>query len=243
MSDAPHVSRHTKMCPFCAKLSRYLSEVLFQSPCPCRNVKGSLAQVFTCYCERQSATCNEGDGERNVVGSVKLCDNCCLLGPAMVRVVACIPCRATTLKMKTTDSVMTTTGSTFSPGDSSVYSPRCSLASCFTKTSRSLRSLISCRKHSDVDHLFLIHIVVTPSTTRSQGSLTQHGARAATRTRRPRAAWSLVCRLLRTVSSRFPSHNGRRATRGLGRGSGCGRRARGRVDGGGCAWCGLIESC
>lgn len=30
--------------------------------------------------------------------------------------------RATTLKMKTTDSVMTTTGSTFSPGDSSVYS-------------------------------------------------------------------------------------------------------------------------
>jgi len=30
-------------------------------------------------------------------------------------------CRATTLKMKTTESVMTTTGSTLSPGDSSVY--------------------------------------------------------------------------------------------------------------------------
>jgi hypothetical protein len=36
----------------------------------------------------------------------------------------CLPCRATTLKMKTTDKVMTTTGSTFRPGDSSVYSPR-----------------------------------------------------------------------------------------------------------------------
>jgi hypothetical protein len=31
-------------------------------------------------------------------------------------------CRATTLKMKTTDRVMTTTGSTLRPGDSSVYS-------------------------------------------------------------------------------------------------------------------------
>ena len=37
-----------------------------------------------------------------------------------------IPCRATTLKMKTTDKVMTTTGSTLRPGDSSVYSPEVS---------------------------------------------------------------------------------------------------------------------
>ena len=36
---------------------------------------------------------------------------------------AYVPWRATTEKMKTTDKVMTTTGSTLSPGDSSVYSP------------------------------------------------------------------------------------------------------------------------
>jgi hypothetical protein len=32
-------------------------------------------------------------------------------------------CRATTLKMKTSDRTRTTTGSTFNPGDSSVYNP------------------------------------------------------------------------------------------------------------------------
>jgi hypothetical protein len=42
---------------------------------------------------------------------------------ASTSAVLCIPCRATTLKMKTTERVITTTGSTFSPGDSSVYSP------------------------------------------------------------------------------------------------------------------------
>jgi len=37
-----------------------------------------------------------------------------------LRMAFAMTCSATTLKMKTTDSVMTTTGSTFSPGDSSV---------------------------------------------------------------------------------------------------------------------------
>ena len=32
-------------------------------------------------------------------------------------------CKATTLKMKTRERTSTTTGSTFNPGDSSVYSP------------------------------------------------------------------------------------------------------------------------
>lgn len=38
------------------------------------------------------------------------------------RITLAMTCKATTLKMKTTERVMTTTGSTLSPGDSSVYS-------------------------------------------------------------------------------------------------------------------------
>lgn len=37
-----------------------------------------------------------------------------------LRMTFAMTCSATTLKMKTTDNVITTTGSTFSPGDSSV---------------------------------------------------------------------------------------------------------------------------
>lgn len=42
-----------------------------------------------------------------------------------------ILCKATTLKMKPRDSTSTTTGSTFNPGDSSVYSPNQPRASAF----------------------------------------------------------------------------------------------------------------
>lgn len=64
-------------------------------------------------------------------GWIRLCgesahdlgDDCWLLDMVDVSKWEYMPCRATTLKMKTTDRVMTTTGSTLSPGDSSVYSP------------------------------------------------------------------------------------------------------------------------
>lgn len=54
-----------------------------------------------------------------------------------------ILCRATTLKMKPTERTMTTTGSTFNPGDSSVYSPAKRTVLAHT---------LKCRSHSTASY-------------------------------------------------------------------------------------------
>jgi len=116
---------------------------------------------------------------------------------------ACVPCRATTLKMKTTESVMTTTGSTLSPGDSSVYNP----------------VPVGQQSGSFVHAPDLNHVVKVEGKRR-----TQHCARATASTSSSCAAGSLICRLLCAVSGCFPSHNRGRTARRLRR---CRARSRG----------------